>query len=545
MWGRIKKFGLEANASLMPVRSPREMRAAPTAFRFYLGYSVTVMITLSSLPFGEAKPRRVLGVGRRLLIAFAILIGVFAMASTMAITAFARLREAFVHCRTDAEGLRLALELATSVRDQYAHQAHTIILGTGAHLPLYRQAHEKVLTMVAAVRAHATTGEERDWAAQIVDASRELDAIFSRQVVPAVLRSETAVIQAGHASMLEHVAAIEMAAGRLATHYEKSIAAAQAEARRVEQNVFYASLGFLLAAPLIALVVGLYVSRAVARPIGILRQGAERLASGDMGTRIEIRSNDEFEALANQFNAMTVSLTAHQQRLIESERLASVGRLAAGVAHEINNPLGVILGYARLLRKKADGQLAKDLDVIVEETLRCKAIVEGLLDLARPPRLDLTLVSLRALVEEAASRVLNAMAISERQHGPIAIVGDATVMVDGSQIRQILENLIRNAVEATGAPTGVQIEIAMDQAGFVKVAIVDQGPGVDAAMVKTLFEPFVTTKPTGMGLGLSISRSIARAHGGELSYEAVKPHGSRFVLRLPMPNAAQPTGVRV
>ena len=125
-------------------------------------------------------------------------------------------------------------------------------------------------------------------------------------------------------------------------------------------------------------------------------------------TWIPVGGNDEFGDLARQFNNMVASLKEQQHRLLQSERLAGVGRLAAGVAHEINNPLGVILGYTRLLRKKAVGPLGDDLAIVEEEVLRCQEIVEGLLDFSRPVVVGSQRVDLRALCDDVVARLAEA-----------------------------------------------------------------------------------------------------------------------------------------
>ena len=141
---------------------------------------------------------------------------------------------------------------------------------------------------------------------------------------------------------------------------------------------------------LFAMAVAVYLGRSIARPMAKLEAGAKRIAKGDLDTRIAIETPDEFGRLARAFNAMTDALKVHQEKLVQSEKLAGIGRLAAGVAHEINNPLGVILGYVRVLQKKAEGALADDLKVIEEEAVRCQEIVEGLLDLSRSSNAPVT-----------------------------------------------------------------------------------------------------------------------------------------------------------
>ncbi|HEY6105988.1 MAG TPA: HAMP domain-containing sensor histidine kinase, partial [Anaeromyxobacteraceae bacterium] len=195
---------------------------------------------------------------------------------------------------------------------------------------------------------------------------------------------------------------------------------------------------------------------------------------------------------------------------------------------EINNPLGVVLGYTRLLRKRAGGPLAEDLAVIEEETLRSLEIVEGLLDLARPPRLTVQAVDLRELSDEVVGRLGEARrleGVAVDVHGRGRAAGDA------QKLRQVLLNLVRNGAEAAGA--GGRLEVAVSESdGRVEVSVADDGPGIGAGARDRLFEPFFTTKPRGTGLGLAVSRAIARAHGGDLA--AVEgAAGARFVLTLP------------
>jgi signal transduction histidine kinase len=226
---------------------------------------------------------------------------------------------------------------------------------------------------------------------------------------------------------------------------------------------------------------------------------------------------------------MTAALADHQRQLVQSEKLAGIGRLAAGVAHEINNPLGVILGYAKLLQRRCDGGMAEDLGVIEEETLRAKEIVDGLLDLSRPLPPGAEDVDLRALSEEVVSRLREARLLDGVE---VTVDGRAVARGHAEKLRQVLVNLLRNAAEAAGA--GGRVEIRIGAGGPVaEVAVEDSGPGIPEELRARLFEPFFTTKAKGTGLGLAVSRAIARAHGGDLETTQAPHGGARFALRLP------------
>ena len=259
-----------------------------------------------------------------------------------------------------------------------------------------------------------------------------------------------------------------------------------------------------------------------------MKAGAARIGSGDLDTRIEIQCRDEFGALAEQFNAMAASVKEHQRRLFLQEKLAGIGRLAAGVAHEINNPLGVILGYVRVLGKKAEGGLREDLAVIETETLRCKEIVDGLLDLSRPPKPGVNPVDLRELADDVAAKLSES---DQAQGIGICVEGEASAQGNVLKLRQVVFNLVKNAVEAAGPGGRVEVRIA-DGQGQTELAVSDDGPGFPAEVREHLFEPFLTTKPGGTGLGLAVSRAIALAHGGDLLVDA-PGRGARVVLRLP------------
>ena len=272
----------------------------------------------------------------------------------------------------------------------------------------------------------------------------------------------------------------------------------------------------------------LYLSRSVARPLALLSEGAAAVARGDLDARIDIGTPDEFGALAAEFNAMTVALKRDQERLVESEKLAGIGRLAAGLAHELNNPLQVMLGYLSLNRDSPDPRLASHLAAVEEEAVRCKEIVAGLLELSRPTITPVP-VNLRALCDDVAVGLrMSVLPATPR----LTVGGAAHALGDGPKLRQVLFNLIKNAVESAG--DAGEVEVAVGCSGdLAEVAVRDSGSGVSPEARARMFEPFFTTKPGGTGLGLAVSRAIARAHRGDIGVGTAERGGAVFTLRLP------------
>jgi signal transduction histidine kinase len=477
--------------------------------------------------------RRRFGTSRRLALGFGVLVALLAAASAVALAGSARVHEGLAETRRREEGVRLSLELASAVRDQYAHQAHTIIIGDASHLGLYGESRETVARLTRALRQAAERPEERALVDSIDEQSQRLDRIFRDRIVPAVLRGDHATVQEEHGRAQLVVTRIQDLTQALVERFEGSIRAVRRDLEEIERRTRLTLAALLVAAPLVAVGVSVLIGRSIAAPVARLEAGAARIAAGDLDTRIEVRGAPELEELAQRWNAMTAAVSEHQRRLVESEKLAGIGRLAAGVAHEINNPLGVILGYAKLLRKKCDGTMAADLAVIEDETLRAKEIVDGLLDLSRPLPAGAEVVDLRALSDDVVSRL-----------GEARLLDGVAVKVDGAarapghpeKLRQVLVNLVRNAVEAAGAGGRVEVRL-VERDGAAEVAVEDSGPGIPPERRDRLFEPFFTTKPRGTGLGLAVSRAIARAHGGDLAAGAAAEGGARFALRLPLARA--------
>lgn len=308
-----------------------------------------------------------------------------------------------------------------------------------------------------------------------------------------------------------------------------------------------------------AVIVGIAQYRSVMRPLKDLGAGVRRLAEGKLSERIAPRGHGEFAALANDFNTMAGELDGlyreleqkvaqKSKDLVRSERLASVGYLAAGVAHEINNPIGIIAGYAELtlteLTKDADGaaDARKALAVICEEAFRCKAIVQKLLTLARPGEEKRSLVAL----DDVARHVVSIVAgLKEYEGRRIALeVAEAPIKVLASEgeMKQVVLNLTLNALAATSAGGEVKISVRKSDK-MAELSVQDNGRGMSPEVLERVFEPFFTAKrgsgQPGTGLGLSITHAIVENHGGRIagSSDGVG-QGSRFVVQLPVAGEA-------
>jgi two-component system NtrC family sensor kinase len=467
---------------------------------------------------------------RRLAVAFASLMAVFGIAATFAMQGLSEVHELLHAVKMHETAVRASLELSSAVRDQYAHQAHTIILGDETHLHFYGDARRDVLARLETVRRHVQGPSARQNADDIEHASDELDRIFRERIVPAVLARDRETILAEHARAQELVSLIQARADDLASQAEASIADFESHAALVQhETVRWALITFAVAVALAA-VLALYLAQSVARPVARLEAGAARLAAGALGTRIEVEGPRELRSLAEAFNDMSAKLRTDQARLVESEKLAGIGRLAAGVAHEINNPLAVILGHARLLERGASEPQAADLRIIAAEALRGQQIVEGLLDLSRPVRQRTDRVRLRELCGSVVDRLADAGKIGAVRP---RIDGDAVVQAHALRVEQVLTNLLANACEATGPDGHVEVVIEQAEDGGVRVTVSDDGPGISAEHATRVFEPFFTTKAKGTGLGLAVAKAIAKAHGGDVTLDRVEPHGARATLVLP------------
>jgi PAS domain S-box-containing protein len=235
---------------------------------------------------------------------------------------------------------------------------------------------------------------------------------------------------------------------------------------------------------------------------------------------------------------------AHLQ-LVQSEKIASVGRMAAGVAHEINNPLSGILIYAELLKEGLNGdeEKRKDVQEIIDQTLRCKKIVSDLLEFSRQSVGKVTAFAIETLIDKSLNVLINQASFQDVRVRKQVQAGMPEMIGDLGQLQQVMTNLFVNAADAMNGKGSLAVEAGYDQGrGVFSIKVADTGPGIPEHLRDKIFDIFFTTKPVGKGtgLGLSISQNIVKLHGGSLTFHCPSRGGTTFVIEMPLGFVEQP-----
>lgn len=314
-----------------------------------------------------------------------------------------------------------------------------------------------------------------------------------------------------------------------------------------------------------AVVLGIILWNIISKPIQILRKGMKRVAAGELDYTVNIDTKDELGELANVFNNMTSELSKTKKELVDwgqtlekkveekteeikethaqlahSAKLASLGRMAAGVAHELNSPLtGIItFGYLLLKRFPEGSRESKDIKVIIEQADRCSNIIKGLLRFARADTVDKELVNINDVLKSSLNLVSH-----KADFFNINIVMDldkslGLVKANPSQLQQVFLNMIVNAVDAMAGKGNLLVctrKVIENDKPFAEIKFTDTGCGISQENIEKIFEPFFTQKPAGkgIGLGLSISHGIINEHGGKILIKSKVGEGTSFYIRLP------------
>lgn len=359
---------------------------------------------------------------------------------------------------------------------------------------------------------------------------------------------------------------------------DTNLSLARADVQLAESSrrtIAYTGCGLLL----IAVLSWFAVWRVVGVPVHALKRGTERLAAGDLGYQIDVRAKDEMGELASSFNSMSRELQSErsanlawthtlEQRVeqktselkrahehaLHTEKMASIGKMAAVLAHEINNPLSGILTYAKLLRKwndrqEAEGAAAPDaaeaarrkeiresLDLIASESRRCGDLVKNLLAFSRTSPMNLQPTNLNQVIDRSLRLVQHQLDLAGIQVQPQLDPDLPPVSCDAAQIEQVILALVMNAMDAMPQGGNLWLTTRLDaEQNCVRIVVRDDGSGIPPEILSRLFEPFLTTKETGrgVGLGLAISHSILERHSGAIEVHSEVGRGTTFTVTLP------------
>jgi two-component system NtrC family sensor kinase len=318
----------------------------------------------------------------------------------------------------------------------------------------------------------------------------------------------------------------------------------EAKYRDIMWKMIWINLGITALGMIIAFIISLRMGNTIISRIRILKRAAEAIAAGNLDYRLSPDKISGFDILDEAFNDMSKSLKDRDERLqkvheqlTRSEKLTALGEMAAGVAHEINNPLGGILLYGNLvLEDLPEGGTAREnMQKIIHQTNRCKNIVQGLLDFSRTPTGDMRRLQINDLVMASLDLVkdqalFHGIAVETRFSGNLP-----EVLGDPSRLEEVFLNLFINAADAMREKGGTLRIVTSATGERVKVIIADTGRGIDREHLPHIFEPFFTTKEPGQGtgLGLSIAYGVIKRHSGYIDAESTPGKGTTFIISLP------------
>jgi len=311
---------------------------------------------------------------------------------------------------------------------------------------------------------------------------------------------------------------------------------------------------------IIASVITYFTHRLVNVPVRNLLAHTRKISSGNFDSYVPYSSNDEMGDLTDAFNKMSQSLKSARQeleewgknlerkveertreikeiqnQLIRTEKLASLGQLVAGIAHEINNPLTGILMFANLVNKnpKLHDEIRSDINVIIAEANRCAKIIKGLLDFSRESIPQKKPSSLNVIMDDTLELVIHQAGFHNIKVSKDYAQDLPLINVDVNQIGQVILNMLINASQAM--PGGGKIDIkTYAKDGYACLQISDTGIGIPEEHIDKIFDPFFTTKSSGTGMGLSVSYGIIERHGGKIEVQSKLGEGTTFIIKLPL-----------
>lgn len=446
--------------------------------------------------------------------------------------------------RDDEESIRRGVELANAVRELSADSAHALVAPDEAlrrRQVAARYQVQRVLDEIATripeserYRIELLAGQLSQMQRQLALSTPDGDNLLAYPQVRARASSEVARLGREAAAQADALA-------RLTTS-----SMAHAHVLAIDATELGLWGGGVCAALVVALSIGFTwrLRAAVLKPLIVLAAAAERVGRGDFHIRVGNVGQGELLALGEAFDRMAEELAHREARLLHHERMAAIGQLAAGVAHELNNPIGIIRGYLKTMTPDAEPEtLREELTILDEEAGHCQRIAEDLLSYARAGELSLELVAIEPFLEDTVRRVGDSVAGEGRSI--VVQVEPAVVELDRGRMRQVVHNLLANACQASEQGQSVVLRGRTGPANSsYLIEVEDAGPGIPLAERERVFEPFFTTRRDGSGLGLAVCVGIAKAHRGCIIVTNGSAGGALLRVELPLrQSAALGTGI--
>jgi two-component system NtrC family sensor kinase len=282
-----------------------------------------------------------------------------------------------------------------------------------------------------------------------------------------------------------------------------------------------------------------FIGQRIVRPLAEIGRTTRRISSGDFSVVPGPFSRDEIGTLMQGFNVMIAQLQERTEQLVQARKMAALGTLTAGVAHELNNPINNIYITAEMLvddfGELAEAKKLSLIEDVAAQADRAKEIVRNLLAFAREREPSMEPCSLRGLLEDSLRFVANQAELANvdvEADLPPAVV---SVQADPKQLQQVFVNLFLNAIQAMPKGGLLRAEAQLSPGdNCIQVRVTDTGEGIPAEVVPRIFDPFFTTKEVGTGLGLAVSYGIVKKHGGSIQVESTPGRGAQFTVRLPL-----------
>lgn len=314
----------------------------------------------------------------------------------------------------------------------------------------------------------------------------------------------------------------------------------------IKRNAALFSMLIIMISICMAAALSVYLIKSITTPIRSLVMASKQMAAGNYTKKIDVVSSDEMGYLCETFNMMIDAIAERDRKLKEqtemqmaqSEKLASLGRLASGIAHEINNPLTGVLTYSTVLYEEIkDPAYQADLKVIIDETLRCREIVKGILDFARETKIDKRPANINKIINELLAILEKHVTFQNIRINKDLGEDLPDFNLDTNQIKSVLNNLAVNAADAMSGGGDLTVKTRYDDQGKkIIVTVTDTGTGISRENLTKIFDPFYTTKETGKGtgLGLSVTYGIVQRHNGTIRVESTLGVGTTFTVEFPV-----------